>query len=306
MADYGEDNNFQSGDRFRSDNYDNYNSGGGGQNRGYRGGGGGGRGGGGGGGGQKPLPTEPPFTAYVGNLPNGLVQGDLELIFKDLRVRSVRLVRDRDTDKFKGFAYVEFEDLDSLKEALTYHGALFEDRNLRVDIAESRDRGKDRGRGRGGQGGFRGGNRGGGRGGRGGMDGGGGWNDRGNDDGQFGDRRGGRGGGYRDRGGFDGGSRGGGGGGYDRGGGGSFGGGGRSRQDRPPMREEEFREPSPESAAARPKLKLKPRTVAAPVLQKSEAERNTSIFGTGKPREAAAEAESKTRSRNVSEGSNQE
>lgn len=29
---------------------------------------------------------------------------------------------------------------------------LFEDRNLRVDIAESRDRGKDRGRGRGGQG----------------------------------------------------------------------------------------------------------------------------------------------------------
>ena len=61
---------------------------------GYRGGGGGGRGGGrgGGGGGRKPLPTEPPYTCYVGHLPNGIVQGDLELIFKDQRVSSYLFV----------------------------------------------------------------------------------------------------------------------------------------------------------------------------------------------------------------------
>ena len=54
--------------------------------RGY----GGGRGrGGGSGGGRKQIPTEPPFTVFVGNLPNGIVQGDLELIFRDQQVRKL-------------------------------------------------------------------------------------------------------------------------------------------------------------------------------------------------------------------------
>ena len=42
---------------------------------------------------------------------------------------------------------------------------------------------------------------------------------------------------------------------------------------------------SSESAAARPKLKLLPRSVKDPVNAVASTERNAAIFGTGKPRE---------------------
>lgn len=109
--------------------------------------------------GKKPFPSEPPFTAFVGNLPNGIVQGDVNKIFQNLTVKNIRLVKDKETDKFKGFCYVEFDSLADLETAVSMDGNIFvEGSRIKVDVAEGKrsDKGGgfDRGRNRGG---FRGG-----------------------------------------------------------------------------------------------------------------------------------------------------
>lgn len=93
---------------------------------------------------KKPLPTESPYLAFVGNLPQGIVQGDVKKIFPNQYVKHVRLVNDKDTDLFKGFCYVEFETLDDLKDALELDGRISldeADNPLRIDVAEQK---KDR------------------------------------------------------------------------------------------------------------------------------------------------------------------
>ena len=83
------------------------------------------------------------------------------------------MVRDRETASFKGYVYVEFEDQESLEEALRFDGAVslttfdqiknfFQQiegsQRIRVDIAEQKRDRNDGGRGgRGGRGGGRGG-----------------------------------------------------------------------------------------------------------------------------------------------------
>ncbi|XP_058797014.1 eukaryotic translation initiation factor 4H-like isoform X2 [Phymastichus coffea] len=261
-------------------------------------------------GGAKPLPTEPPYTAYVGNLPNGIVQGDIDKIFSNSRVKNIRLVKDKETDRFKGFCYVEFEELKDLKEAIKLNGIVDVEGNIiKIDVAEGKknDRGGGfdrRGRG-GGGGGLGGGFRG--------RDGGGppraggygddfgGYNDRGmggpggRQGGFGGDSRGNR-GNYGNFGGGDesgGGSRewnyrsGGGSGPGGPGGGPRYGGGRPPRSGGgPPDRKYDdlYKEPPPDTTGRKP-LVLARRTVAEPVNSLADTPARSAIFGGAKPRE---------------------
>jgi translation initiation factor 4B len=53
-------------------------------------------------------------------------------------VSNVRLVRDRENDRPKGFGYVEFSSKDGLLRALDLNGSQLAGRNVRINVAEPR------------------------------------------------------------------------------------------------------------------------------------------------------------------------
>ncbi len=91
---------------------------------------------------------------YVGNLAWGVTDEDLQNMFAEYgSVASAVVITDRETGRSRGFGFVELEDgADQAIEAL--NGQEMQGRPLRVNEAQSKDRG---GRGGGGGGGNRGG-----------------------------------------------------------------------------------------------------------------------------------------------------
>ncbi|MFO0804315.1 MAG: RNA-binding protein [Gemmataceae bacterium] len=129
---------------------------------------------------------------YVGNLPFGTTNADLEQLFGQYgQVAKAQVITDRETGRSRGFAFVEMADgAEAAIQAL--HDQEYQGRRLTVNEAKPREE-RPRGGGGGGYGGG-GGGYGGGGGGRGGYGGGGGG-------------RGGYGGGGGGRGGYGGGDR---------------------------------------------------------------------------------------------------
>ncbi|KAK3845366.1 MAG: hypothetical protein J3R72DRAFT_436593 [Linnemannia gamsii] len=81
------------------------------------------------------LPTRPPYTIHLGNLPFDATDADVESFFNQSKVTSVRIMKDFE-DKPKGFGYVEFDSLDSLKKSLERNGQSLCGRSVRVSVAE--------------------------------------------------------------------------------------------------------------------------------------------------------------------------
>lgn len=113
------------------------------------------------------------INIYVGNLPYSMTDGELEDLFTEFgAVQSAKVIFDRDTNRSKGFGFVEMEDNEAGQTAIdALNDHPIDGRPLRVNEAKPReDRpsgGGFRGGG-GGGGGFRGGDRRGGGGGGGG------------------------------------------------------------------------------------------------------------------------------------------
>lgn len=103
---------------------------------------------------------------YVGNLSYSTTEDDLRQLFSQAgNVKSVSVIKDRDTGRSKGFAFVEMASDDDAQKAISqFNGQSFQDRSLKVNVARPRED-RPRGGGGGGFGGPRGG--GGDRGGRG-------------------------------------------------------------------------------------------------------------------------------------------
>jgi len=81
------------------------------------------------------FPIEGPFKAYMGNIPFRITKEDIQDLFSTSKIVDIHFIEDHEGRR-KGFCYVEFEDLESLKEAIEMNGALVHERAVQVDIAE--------------------------------------------------------------------------------------------------------------------------------------------------------------------------
>ena len=90
---------------------------------------------------------------YVGNLAYTTTEDDLRTLFAQAgTVKLVTLIKDRDTGRSKGFAFVEMDTQVAAQNAIsTLNGTKLQERALAVNLARPRE---ERGKGRGGGGGF--------------------------------------------------------------------------------------------------------------------------------------------------------
>ncbi|XP_003703921.1 eukaryotic translation initiation factor 4B isoform X1 [Megachile rotundata] len=81
------------------------------------------------------IPTNPPYVAYLTNLPYEVDEAFLTEFFADMKIVNIRLPKD--SNKLKGYGYVEFEDRQSLIDALCLSNTSMKTRRVRIDVSNS-------------------------------------------------------------------------------------------------------------------------------------------------------------------------
>lgn len=81
------------------------------------------------------IPAGPPYVAYISNLPYDVDETDLTDFFADMRISNMRLPKD--ANKIRGYGYVEFEDRQSLIDALSMTNTTIKTRRVRIEVSNS-------------------------------------------------------------------------------------------------------------------------------------------------------------------------
>ncbi len=81
-----------------------------------------------------------PVQIYVGNLTYGMTEDSLRELFVPFgEVTSVKIIKDRLTDRSRGFGFVEMENKDEAESAIQkIDGTEVEGRNMKVNLARPR------------------------------------------------------------------------------------------------------------------------------------------------------------------------
>lgn len=78
-------------------------------------------------------------SIFVGNLPWACTDEDLaELFAPHGEVKRAKIVLDRETNRSRGFGFVDMEEADAAKAIEAWHGQEYNGRPLTVNLAQSR------------------------------------------------------------------------------------------------------------------------------------------------------------------------
>lgn len=87
------------------------------------------------------IPHSGPFAARVSNLPFDASNEDIDEFFmdRDIRLKEMRLARDEQNDRLRGYGHIEFETREDLINALMLPDALIRNRRIRIELANEND-----------------------------------------------------------------------------------------------------------------------------------------------------------------------